>query len=418
MVMLLPVDDQIMPANFLVLVVMCKGKPLPPNAQILTYNFPPLRSPEGFFNPIKDHILAIPFESISSNYSSYLGLGLLPNSHRLSNVLSTAQQIQQVQAAKAAEMNVTITIPSTPQLPIPPNQPSQPAATLPPQILPSPLDEFGVVHAIEEFTAKYPGVPLFQLPDNFLITGVRPENILASLGKKYPLILLRKPVSPSPDYLILKGPPHHNETDQPWGDFQLVAKTDTNPLNPPFFLPLILVSVLQNGLSNNELRLPIFVNLHDKVEKENVTSIFQVVLLLNQLEPPTHPYFIMCMAPSENPTNKNSSDPDAPDNPAIHPRFLPSTSTTTSIPIINKISTSTTIAPVTEPVRGNKPVVAGPDIAGSKSEKKPLPSKKSWKNRLPPYRVTVEPSVKVVKREPAKASENSFVLTLQKFLGF
>ena len=396
-----PPQPATMPYNFEVLVLVEKRKIAPPKSRILNYSFPPLRylttDGGGFFSPTNSQLVAMPFFDFQSfniqlKNSPYLALSLLPNSHPLSNALSTNPSVPIPIIPKPIPMSLPIL------QPIPPNQLSQPVTPSPP-LLPPSDDVSALVHSLGDFTAKYPGTPLFQLPDNFEITGVHPDHIRTFLGKAYPLILVPKSFPPSQDHLPLMGPPNHDESHQLWTDFQLVAKVDADPWTPPFFHPFVLVSArLLINLSENEVPLPIFINT---TEVDGVTGneILQVIMIRDPRQPPAHSYHVMCIVPKIS-RNTNSMT-DVPESPAIYPSRIIPDNTTTTLPTNTETST---IAVTESGIRGNQ--------HDSESEKKPkpLPSKKSWKNRLASYGV-VEPSVKVIKREPT-ATGHSILISL------
>jgi hypothetical protein len=102
-------------------------------------------------------------------------------------------------------------------------------------------------------------------------------------------------------------------------------------------------------------------------------------------------------------------------NPAIHPRVI---ATSTSKPFIDAETTKSSIAAVktSEPAEDRErrietipttPIVSQSNqVRGKMLGSKPLPSKKSWKNRLS---YNMEPSVKVVKREPSSTTSRSIL---------
>ena len=275
-----------LPNSFEFLLVAPKSEPLPPNARILNYSFPRLRSSNSFFNPINSHLLAVPFLSIYSNCTSYLGLGLLPNAHPLSLALS----LQHVQ-------------------PAPPAQPITPPSPTAPPPYPS-----GNVSA--------PTRSLEQLQDNFRITGIERAKIL--LGKQYPLLVTSKSMTPHPNYIPYNLTlPHHEETHKLLNDFQIVAKMDEDPWVPPNFYPLVLVPIQIGDLSDNEIKLHMFINITEG-EEVNEKKNFQVVMLRNPFQKytPAYPYYIMCIVPKNQPESSLSSDLIGY-NPTTQPTFIP-----------------------------------------------------------------------------------------------
>ena len=94
------------------------------------------------------------------------------------------------------------------------------------------------------------------------------------------------------------------------------------------------------------------------------------------------------------------------------------TSTSTSKPFIDAETTKSSIAAVktSEPAADRErrietipttPIVSQSNqVRGKMLGSKPLPSKKSWKNRLS---YNMEPSVKVIKREPSSTTNRSIL---------
>lgn len=412
LVLALP-NGQLLPEKFELIVVSLKTDTLPYNARILSYNFPRLRYPGGFFNPTNSHLVAVPYNRNQFSPASYVCLGLLHNSHPLSYILATQQVQQLVPPAFPSKTNQpsfqsTVAQQQMAVLSIPPLEFLQSAAVdfvTPSSPLPlSRTAEITLLRSLEQFTERHPETPLFQLPDNFELSAVRPEVFVDSRERNRPIGLVPKSVPLQSNLLPLMGPPNHDDMQNIWTEFQVVVAMDMGSPLPPFFQPFILVKTIQGGLSENGVKLPVFANIDDE---SNGKSSYQIVLVRNPYEPiPAHPYFIMCMVPKIqkeliSPMMTTIKTPllnaDVLDNPAIHPRMIPSS---TSKPYIAEIAkTSIPVVKMTEPSRenGHDIIITNNVSQSNHVQGKPLPSKKSWKFRLP----LMEPSVKVIKREEA-----------------
>ncbi|KZS10953.1 Uncharacterized protein APZ42_024462 [Daphnia magna] len=409
LVLALP-KGQVLPEKFELIVIRFKTEPLPYNARIVGYNFPRLRYPGGFFNPTNSHLIAVPYNRKSEfSAASYVCLGLLHNSHPLSYTLATQQVQPLVPPAIPSKTNQpsfqsTVVQQQMPMLSIPPLKFLRPAAVdfvTPSSPLPlTRTAENILLRSLEQFIERHPETPLFQLPDNFELSAVRPEIFVDSRERNRPIGIVPKSVPLQSNLLPLMGPPNHDDMTNIWTEFQVVVAMDMSSSLPPFFQPFILVKTIQSDLSENGVKLPVFVNINDE---DNGKSSYQIVLVRNPYEPiPVHPYFIMCMVPkiqkeltSPMTTIKTPiSNADVLDNPAIHPRMIATTTskpyetTKTSIPAVKK----------TEPAHENgRDDITANASQSNQVEGKPLPSKKSWKYRFS----FMEPSVKVIKREEA-----------------
>ncbi|KAI9555777.1 hypothetical protein GHT06_018293 [Daphnia sinensis] len=411
LVLALP-NGQILPEKFELLVIRFKTQPLPYNARIVSYNFPRLRYPGGFFNPTNSHLIAVPYNRKPEfSAASYVCLGLLHNLHPLSYTLATHQVQPLVSPAIPTKANQpsfqsTIVQQQMPMVSIPPLEFLQSAAVdfvTPSSPLPlTRTAENILLRSLEQFTERHPETPLFQVPDNFELSAVRPEIFVDSRERNRPVGIVPKSVPIQSNLLPLMSPPNHDDMDNIWTEFQVVVAMDTSSSLPPFFQPFILVKTIQGDVSENGVKLPVFVSINDE---DNGKSSYQIVLVRNPYEPiPVHPYFIMCMVPKirKEPTSPMTttktplSNADVLDNPAMHPRM---TATTTSKPYITETAkTSIPTAKKTEPPHENgRDDVAANASQSNQVEGKPLPSKKSWKYRFS----FMEPSVKVIKREEA-----------------
>ncbi|XP_057367831.1 uncharacterized protein LOC130688809 [Daphnia carinata] len=411
LVLALP-NGQVLPEKFELIVIKFKTEPLPHNARIVGYNFPRLRYPGGFFNPINSHLVAVRYNRKSEfSAASYVCLGFLPNSHPLSYSLATQQVQSRVPPAIPSKTNQpsfrnTVVQQQMPMLSIPPLEFLRPSAVdfvTPPSPLPlTRTAEKILLRSLEQFTERHPETPLFQVPDSFELSAVRPEIFVHSRERNRPIGIVPKSVPLQSNLLPLMGPPNHDDMENIWAEFQVVVAMDTSSSLPPFFQPFILVKSIQGDLSENGVKLPVIISINDE---DNGKSSYQIVLVRNPYEPiPVHPYFIMCMIPkiqkeltSPVTTTKTPlSNADALDNPAIHPRM---TATTTSKPYITETTKSSIpTAKKTEPAHENgRDDMAANASQSNQVEGQPLPSKKSWKYRFS----FMEPSVKVIKREEA-----------------
>jgi hypothetical protein len=415
--LVLALHDQLLSESFQPLVVIFKSEPLPANARILSYTFPRLRSPGGFFNPINSHLLAIPFDYHQFASASYLCLGLLNNFHPLADTLAT-QKLTPVAISNSRTS-------SQPSLQSPvielPQQPVRPAVHLvePAAVdfvtpsSPLPLarsDESILFRSLEQFIERYPKTPLFTAPENFQILTMLPEDYLNSQQESHPVGLVPKSMALEPNFLPMSIPSDYYNAQNPWNEFQVVAAMNLS--FPRFFQPLILMKPLDIDLFNNGVKLPLWTVVNEKGKGQ---SSYQVVLIRNIYEPmPDSPYLVTCIVPRIQPeaislsfivkTPRWMSSPDVLDNPAIHPRVIAATSTSKSF--IETAKASIPAVTMSEPSDRERRIENITTPIGNQSNRaqgKSLPSKKSWKNR-PSY--DIEPSVKVVKREPSKTQRS------------
>ena len=292
------------PDKFQVLIVISKKIPLPPSARILNFNFPPLRGEKNFFYSAVCHLAAMPLKDVKPDHSIYMSLlGLLHNSNPFANFTNAlpqlAHHVQPVQQpAQSKDFSSVVNSRNLKQaLPI-----IQPKLT---------LNESALLRSLEKYKEKN---ALFQIPDGFEMIGVQhPVNDIKALpGDIYPLILIPRNFPPSSDYLSLGGTRPNNETQQLWADFQVVAKKCTNPSTPhalAMSYPFILVPNSQLGFSENELRLPIYI---DNVKINQIANgkgeaikidIYRPALVRDPTKPISVPYDLMCIRP-KNQVNK------------------------------------------------------------------------------------------------------------------
>lgn len=422
LVLAVPVG-KLLPEKFQPLIVLSKHNPLPLNARVVSYNFPHLRVLGGILSPSNANLAAVQFNQHFFS-SHYLCLGMLPNSHPLSYGLST----QLLPSVQAVQPLLAIPIPPSgdgllmPQERVP-FEPMEKVKSqlnnIPPTELSTPstpsIEEI-LIRSLEQFAGKYPNAQPFNVPDNFHLWPCLHDENLNSQTKEFPVGLVPKSMPPNPKILSLVLPDFKYSEDI-WTDFKPVALLDGPSSMPSYFKPLIMSPLFEPNTIDNSVRLPIIIT---KTDKNNETQYFQFVLVENASEPiPTG--HLMCVSPnilSEHSfmtTPKTSSDPDTPDNLAIHPRFLKTKAnenTTETIPATSTASTtisSTTFTPT------NTTMAAAQQQSGrSKSFKqsdnvttiKYHSSKKSWKQPT-----LFEPSVRVIKRTPIKARE-SFLWSL------
>jgi hypothetical protein len=419
--------DQVLTKSFQPLVVIFKSEPLPINARILSYDLPRLRAPGGFFNPINSHLLAIPFNFQQFSSASYLCLGLISNFHPFSYSLATQTPIVKSQTSQSSSGSPVIELQQMPVRPIPAAQhlPRPAAVDFVTPSSPLPLvrsDESILIRSLQRFAETQPNTPLFKTPENFDLSLLLPDDYMNSLNDSHPIGLVPKSMAlEQPNFLPMSVPSNADHTLTPWTDFQVVASMNSSI--PQFFRPLIYMKTLdidsQIDSFNNGVKLPIWLIVNEMGREQQQ---YQAVLIRNPYEPmPDSPYFVLCMTPlpeaiSSSSTVKTPLSTDVLDsNPAIHPRVI---ATSTSKPFIDAETTKSSIAAVktSEPAEDRErrietipttPIVSQSNqVRGKMLGSKPLPSKKSWKNRLS---YNMEPSVKVVKREPSSTTSRSIL---------
>ncbi len=409
--LVLALHDQLLSESFQPLVVILKSEPLPANARILSYNFPRLRSPGGFFNPINSHLLAIPFNYHQFASASYLCLGLLNNFHPLADALATQKltpfAISNSQTSQPSLQSPVIEL-QQPVRPIPAAHLLETAAVdfvTPSSPLPlaRSVESSILFRSLEQFIERYPKTPLFTAPENFKILTMLPEDYLNSQQESHPVGLIPKSVALEPNFLPMSIPSDYYDAQNPWNEFQVVAAMNLS--FPRFFQPLILMKPLDIDLFNNGVKLPLWTVVN---EKGKGRSSYQVVLIRNIYEPmPDSPYLVTCIVPRIEPETislsivktPRMSSPDVLDNPAIRSRVIAANSTSKSF--IETAKASIPAVKMSEPSDRERRIenITPIGIQSNQAKGKSLPSKKSWENR-PSY---IEPSVKVVKREPSTA---------------
>lgn len=383
------------------------------NFRIINYSFPHLRIRGGFLSPSNSYLVIAP---AGQQPLSVLCLGLLPNDHpsipksfqALSNAnhvpLNSAVSHGQVIPKQSLPVVVADRLPSivpyfvVPSPPLPLSQPTLSA-------------EANLLRSLQQFLDKDANLRFIREPDNFELVPVSPDTFRTSLKSQHAVGLIPKSIPVSDDFIQFK--PLDPEYQDLWADYQVVADNTTSPA-PSFFQPFIVVPIGEPMLNDNCVKLPFFVTRNTQNPDTSISLQFVLVRNLYELMP-AQSFMVLCLVPKSQFNNSaiptNSTDSDVLDYPAMQPRLVLTTTTEkpTTIATVGSALTlidETPIAPKTvtaavsnQSYKQTESSLESHTDSGKQSDTgfRPLPSKKSWKNRLLPV---IEPSVTVVKRTP------------------